>query len=714
MSLRTLARLYGVQTAYYGINRQRHEASAEALLATLRGLGAPLETVEDVPTALREKRIEAWSRMMEPVIVAWQGESTPIELRLPAKRSTGSLRFQIVLEDGSCRLGTRRLSSLRTARKEAVDGTTYLCKHLVLPSNLPTGYHNLTVETPTTAAKATLVCAPLKAYTPPNQPGTTWGTFAPLYALHTNKSWGAGDFSDMEAFVDWTASLGGKVVSTLPFLAAFLDNPHEPSPYSPASRLFWNELYVDPTRSREWERCSSAQRQFNSVDFQKDLRTMRASKRVDYRRLYQRKREVLESLAAYRFGSANGGLAELDDFVDSRPLLKDYARFRATMEHLELPWMKWPAKARQGNLEPNDYRQKDVRYHLYAQWLAHQQISSMSKRARRAGAGMYLDLPLGVHPFGFDVWREQELFVTEASVGAPPDPVFTGGQDWSFPPLHPEVSRKQGHRYFAACIQHQLEKAGLLRIDHVMGLHRMFWIPRGFDFKDGIYVHYPAEELYAILCLESHRHRSVIVGENLGIVPDYVNRAMSRHNIQPMFLMQYSLRPDPARPMKPIPSGSVASLNSHDTPLFSAFWQAMDIEDRLDLGFLDARSAKKERRARTAQKRALLAYFKNKGLVQNRRSQTDKLSSILGACLARLRRSRASMVLVNVEDLWLETKPQNVPGSGRKRPNWQRKTRYSLERFSKPSKIEQTLKLMDAPTPRTRDERPPSSGGTTP
>ena len=177
---------------------------------------------------------------------------------------------------------------------------------------------------------------------------------------------------------------------------------------------------------------------------------------------------------------------------------------------------------------------------------------------------------------------------------------------------------------------------------------------------------------------------------------------MSRHNIQPMFLMQYSLKPEPARPMNPIPSGSVASLNSHDTPLFSAFWQAMDIEDRLDLGFLDARSAKREKRERRAQTKALLAYFKKRGLVPSRLSQRDKLRSIFGACLARLRRSRAGMVLVYVEDLWLETKPQNVPGSGRKRPNWQRKLRYTLERFSTQPKIEETLKLMDTPIPKDR------------
>jgi 4-alpha-glucanotransferase len=352
-------------------------------------------------------------------------------------------------------------------------------------------------------------------------------------------------------------------------------------------------------------------------------------------------------------------------------------------------------------LRDGDYRQKDFRYHLYAQWLAYQQVDSLSRKARRAGAGLYLDLPLGTHPYGFDVWREQETFVRDVNVGAPPDPIFTGGQDWGFHPLHPERSREQGHHYWIGSIRHQLGSAGLLRIDHVMGLHRLFWIPRGFDFKDGVYVRYPAHELYAVVCLESHRNRSIIVGENLGIVPKYVNRTMSRHSIQQMYLMQYSLRPDPERPMKPIPSGSVASLNTHDTPLFAAFWQDEDIEDRIDLGLLDEEGARREGIAREARKQAILTYLKKKGLLRKR----IKLSSLLGACLSRLCRSRAGIVLVNLEDLWLETKPQNVPGSGERRSNWTRRLRLSLEELSQRDSVNDTLQRVESSFSQGRDRR---------
>jgi 4-alpha-glucanotransferase len=262
--------------------------------------------------------------------------------------------------------------------------------------------------------------------------------------------------------------------------------------------------------------------------------------------------------------------------------------------------------------------------------------------------------------------------------------------------VHPERSREQAHRYLIACFRHQLASAGLLRIDHVMGLHRMFWIPKGFDFKNGVYVRYPAEELYAILSLESHRYRSVIVGENLGIVPDYVNQHMNRHNIQQMYLMQYALRPDRQRPLKPIPSGSVAGLNSHDTPLFASFWRQTDIEERLSLGLVDPEGARKERKERKVRQNALLAYLKKKGFLGRQSGKVMNPASILEACLARLRRSRAGVALVNLEDLWLETEPQNVPGSGERRPNWKRKTRFSFEQFSTQKKLLGILKRVQS------------------
>src|SRR3990172_6909058 len=246
-------------------------------------------------------------------------------------------------------------------------------------------------------------------------------------------------------------------------------------------------------------------------------------------------------------GPAGGGRgwAGFGGLVAGHPEVEDYARFRATGERQRAPWPSWSRPLCDGVLTEGDYDERARRYHLYVQWVAREQIRVLSEHSRRAGVNLYLDLPLGVHPHSYDVWREREAFVLGVSGGAPPDVVFTQGQDWGFPPLHPEAIREQGYRYVIAYLRHQLQHTTLLRIDHVMGLHRLFWIPKGLEARDGVCVRYPAEELYAIFCLESHRHRASIVGENLGTVPAYVNSAMARHNLHRMYVLQYELDPGP-------------------------------------------------------------------------------------------------------------------------------------------------------------------------
>ncbi len=250
--------------------------------------------------------------------------------------------------------------------------------------------------------------------------------------------------------------------------------------------------------------------------------------------------------------------------------MEDYAAFRAAWDARKAPWPTWPAPARDGLLREGDFGGQAKRYHLFVQWALHLQLRELSSGPRKL---LYLDLPLGASYDGYDVWRRRDLFALEASAGAPPDDFFTKGQDWGFPPLHPERSREEGHAYFRECLANQLRYAGTLRIDHVMGLHRFFWIPKGAGPAEGTYVRYPAEELYAVACLESVRHRARIVGEDLGTVPRYVRPAMARHGILRMFVAQFGLSPDPRRALGGIPRACVASVNTHDMPTFASFWK---------------------------------------------------------------------------------------------------------------------------------------------
>ncbi|MBI3896252.1 MAG: 4-alpha-glucanotransferase [Acidobacteria bacterium] len=671
--LRRLARLYGIQLAYHDAFGRFREASPESLLGTLRALCAPIEHLDHVGEALRERRQQIWRRVLRPVIVAWDGVPPRTRLRLEAHRASGQADFQIRLENGLEQRWAYDLELAPIEKAIQLEGTGYVAKRMVLPEGLPAGYHRLRLEFGGQIFESLIIVAPQRVY---EERWKTWGVFLPLYALHSGRSWGGGDISDFEELADWVAELGGGVVSALPLHAAFLEELFDPSPYSPASRLFWNEIFVDPRKAEEFTRCAAARQLVESSEFQQEVEALRAAPLVDYRRQFVLKRRVLEKMAQWLTQEKSDRGIAFRRHVDSHPLAADYARFRAVVEQRKSPWTEWPERLRGGVLRKGDYAEDAKLYHLYAQWLAEEQVSALADKTRSAGLKLYLDFPLGVHPQGFDVWRYREIFAVNASTGAPPDTVFTGGQNWGTPPLHPEKIREQGYEYVISCLRHQFSHAGMLRFDHVMGFHRLFWVPKGMESRDGVYVRYRPEEFYAIVSLESHRQRVLTVGENLGTVPHHVNTMMSHHGVQKLYVAEYEIWPDPAQALRPPQPDCVASLNTHDMPTFASFLTGKDIEDRLQLGLVKEEEAGHEQEARRAAREALAVFLSGKGPSPVRWEESPLL---LRRCLAWLAEQPPQVVLVNLEDLWLETEPQNIPGTSFERPNWRYKTRYAWE-----------------------------------
>ena len=692
--LRELAHAHGIETDYYDMGNNRREASLEAILLVLKALGSPVETSDDIPSALRERRQATWRRCLEPVVVVWDGGPAAVELRLPLARATGSLAYQLNLESGGVQSWSCDVAELPTLELVTLDGERYVRKRLPIPGALPWGYHRLIVDAPRRLSETMLISAPQKAYPSPEcSVDRIWGVFLPLYALHTRHSWGSGDFSDLETLIEWVSGLGGRLVATLPLLACFVDEQFDQSPYAPVSRLFWNEFYLDVAKIPELRKCDSARAMLESDDFKKEIKALRSLRLVDYRRQLALKRVVLKELAGCFFSEASDRLADLRRFLESQPRVEDYACFRAACERQSGPWSEWPQPQRDGILKRDDYDEETKRYHTYVQWLAHQQLQELSQKSRDLGSGLYIDLPLGVRPDGYDVWRGRDLFAMDAVVGAPPDVLYSKGQNWLFPPLHPEAIREQQYRYVIEYLNNHLKYAGLLRIDHVMSLHRLFWIPKGLQPADGVYVRYADDELCAILSLESHRHRCVVVGENLGTVPEYVNEMMSKHNIPGMYVVQYELTPDSNGPLREPHAVEIAGLNTHDMPPFSAYWRGLDIEDRLARGLLDKAGARAEGETRQALKRAIVRFLKMKGCLED--ISVDDTHAVLRACLKFLGASPARVVLVNLEDLWLEREPQNRPGILGECSNWRRRARHSLQSFSKMPEVQDPLKEID-------------------
>ncbi len=656
-------------------------ASREALLAILQAMGASIASVEDVPSAIREKRQEHWRQTLEPVIVIWDNETLTVNLHLPSALVESSIKASLVMENGEQKDLVWRGDWSCVIESAEIESVSCATLRFYYPEKLPLGYHKLRLELPGQESEALIISAPLKAYAPQKEKEKLWGVFLPLYALHSHHSWGAGDFSDLEALMQWVAHSGGSLIGALPLLPSFFDKQFGPGPYMPASRLFWNEFYLNIPKVPEFERCPAAQAMLASADFDIGLSALRASHSVDYARQVRLQRNVLEELAQCFYREKTDRFFEFQRFSEANCQLEDYASFRAAGEQQGIRWNEWPESMRSGTIREGDYREENKRYHLYTQWLAQQQIHDLAENSRQNNILLYLDLPVGVHPFSYDVWRERQVFVPGVNGGAPPDPVFTSGQNWNFPPLHPEKIRRQGYNYVINSLRHQLKCASMLRIDHMMNFHRLFWIPEGMENRQGVYVGYRADELYAILTLESYRSQASIVGEDLGMVPPEVRPMMEKHGIYRMYVGQYELIAE--NQLGKINSRSVASLNTHDMFPFAAFWQEKDIAERQKLKLIDEKSAQKELEERRNIKRILLSILQYRGL-DNEISQDT--GATLKAVLNLLAGSPAYALLVNLEDLWLETHPQNVPGTQRTQ-NWSRKARYSFEGFSQSPQV---------------------------
>jgi 4-alpha-glucanotransferase len=468
------------------------------------------------------------------------------------------------------------------------------------------------------------------------RPDRTWGVFLPLYAVQSERGTGVGDLTDLEALMRWTSKHGARVFGTLPLFAAFLDDPFEPSPYSPASRLFFNELYVDVERTREFESNADVRELLGSRALRGEIALLRRQRNLDLAAAYRVKRRLLEALAATPSADLDARLAS---FEQREPLVGRYAEFRS-------------ARETRGSVRGAGDRAASERYHRYAQLVVHEQLDAVA--SSEAGGGLLLDLPLGVHPEGFDIQAFPDAFVHGVSVGAPPDGFFAGGQNWGFPPIHPQ----RGIEYFRMVVRKLMRTAAVVRIDHVMGLHRQYWIPDGMAATEGVYVRYPADDLYAIVAEAAAEHGTTVVGEDLGTVGRDVRPMMRKHGFLSTYVAQFSIRDDKRAPVAPPTRDQLACINTHDTATFARFWSDLGAEHQRTLKrFLDA-------------------------------GDTD----VLGPLLRFLARSDAPVVLVNLEDLWGEMEPQNVPGtSSGEHPNWTRRAARTLEELTTDDRIARTL-----------------------
>jgi 4-alpha-glucanotransferase len=634
-ALETLAQLYDVETAYVDASGQVREASPDVLRGVLSALGAP---VTDPVSAARAERLRRHTQVVEPVCAVPFPGTQAIEVGLPRSVHPRDCWLVLDAEEGETRR-TRLMAAIQrplgSARVEGRPMDRYEV-HLSSPVDLlPPGYHGLRVEGPGIEATAMVVVAPRCPL-----PARGWGVFLPVHAMRTRSDWGVGSYPALGEAARWVSRLGGELVGTLPLYPGYYEEPVEISPYLPVTRLGWNELYVDPTVLPEIEVSPEARALLASSELTDALAAVRRNATVDYPASMALVRRVLDALARALFSAPSARRQELEAFARTRPELVAYARFRAG-ERAELL-----ASSRGDGAVPDDER---ARSYLYGQWVAEQQLAS-------AAGNLLLDLPIGVHPSGFDPSFEPAAFALGVEGGAPPDQFFTEGQRWSFRPLHPRGAREQRYRHVVAVLRHAMRHASVLRLDHVMGLYRLYWIPAGADAIDGAYVRYRDDELRAIVALEAQRASTAIVGEDLGTVPVEVRLGMSDDRMLRTWVLQFEVSAD--APLPDPPELSLASIGTHDLPRFVTYWEApVHASWRQALGE-DARRG-------------------------------------LRASLDHLAAGPARLVLVDIEDLWLERVPHNRPGTGAHAGNWQHRLARTLEEVFEDEEVAEALKRID-------------------
>ena len=689
-SLLDLARARGIETNYVDGRGQNRAASIETLLEVLNSLGdmGTLSTPGGARAALRRFNHERTERVLEPVYVVDEGVSEVIALRMG--RRLASFECRIEFEFGgetSWNVRSDDLAMLETAPEEP------RAWGLVLPA-MRVGYHQLCVIIGKRLIWTTLLVRPLRGA--PHRFSRDWRAYsvqAPIFSLHSARSWGAGDVGDLDEFARLVANQGATVVSTLPLLSSFGPHDFEASPYRPVSRRFWNDRWIALDQVEFLSRSLAAQTLMNDTYSSEHRASWSREGQLDGAPAFRAKRHVIQAWAATE--SEFMALYEdgLRSFVTEHPEVNDYARFRAAAERFGRNFRQWPSTSRSGLLRWNDVDPTLVRYHLFAQWIIDAQMTDLSSRLAQRGQTLQLDIPIGVHPEGYDVWKNPAEYVSSMSIGAPADDLTTDGQTWGAPPLHPARVRENAHQQFRDALRCHMRVAGVVRIDHVMGLQRLFWVPEGASARDGLYVKMPFHELLAIVAIEAQRYGCDVVGEDLGTVDGDLREAMAHEGLRRTYVAQFAIGPDD---LEPVPSGAVASFGTHDTATFLGWWCEGDLDERQTVGLLADAAATSAREYRRQDRERLVRVL--------HLGPDAAPEVVLDALHARLADSDAGLVMVQVEDLLKMETGVNVPGTHEERANWSQRLPLSLEELAA------TTVLADALAP-LRDRRGFGTGG---
>jgi 4-alpha-glucanotransferase len=716
----TLADDVGIEPSYRDTEGHIRHISLESKRGVLQSMGFDLCSENAIHAALHQWEEVDWHRLVAPVTVLRRsrGAVPSVTVTLPDALLSQSMDWCVAPEGCSRFFGTLVPESLDVLEHHTVRCGTFVRIRLPLPMELNDGYHQVTLAIAGVEAATTLVITPPKAFVPDwvERGERQWGIACPLFSLWSDASWGIGDFSDLTSFARIAREMGASVVGLNPLHAPLPGEMSDPSPYLPSSRLFLNPAYIDVGKvltadDRQHGACFCI-----DPNFAARIAQAQSARLVDYPLVHQLKQEALE--AVYRSsrqdyrGAADRTSAGLQAYRKQHGRLLDrFAVYSALQEHFgAIPWHQWPAELRTPEsagiarfVEEHAHR---IDYHIWTQWVADRQLAAVAAASGAGGAsGLYLDLAVGVSANGADAWADFDTYVSGASIGAPPDAFNVAGQDWGTPPPNPLTLRTNAYAPFIAALRANMRHAQVLRIDHVMGLQRLYWVPFGQSAQSGAYVRYPLDDMLGILALESHRNRCMVVGEDLGTLPEGFRERMAAAKVLSYRLSMFERYPDGLfrRPMT-YPQLSVATFGTHDLPTIRSWWEGDDIEVRRMLGLTTETEAGREAEERQADRQLLLAALRDQQLVAPDLETRGNLDELIIAIQRFVARTPSALMIANLTDLLSEAAQINVPGTVAECPNWRHRSRLPVTDLATNSFIRRIVAAVSAE--RRKDETP--------
>lgn len=728
--LAALAEAAGVDTGYWTIDGVHHEAPETTLLEILSILGLSAETPEQMATSLEKIQRRPWETLLPPVLVIYEDQVPfSIPICMAPDHNNPMIFWKLALENGHQTESGFHYHDLPLDGALEQEGFFREKRLFHIHDRLPIGYHRFELRfdnaPPDSGQTLSLIVAPRHCYHPPafqNPEWKGWGLAVQLYGLWHARDQLMGNFSDLLQLVHAAGQHGASAIGLNPLHAPLAQIPERHSPYAPSSRLFLSPLYIDVTRVPEFG-DASVQRLIETLGHRPDQANPGESL-VDYPAVSRWQWHVLESMFSV-FILWNPGARQWD-VPSEDPRVASFQRFRkehgevlcqstlfeALSEHFAqhpdhgaIP-SRWPEAYQNPRSEACQHFAQGhgdrLLFHAFCYWLAEEQMAECSQACHERGfaVGLYNDIALGVDPDGADFWRMRAAFAQTMRLGAPPDAFSPRGQNWGLPPLHPLLLEDSGYAPFIELLRANMRQAGAIRLDHVMALTRLFWIPLGAESDRGTYVNYPFEALLAIVALESHRNQCLVIGEALGTVPEGFRERLAEAGVLSYQLLFFS-QTDQGAPLPPeyYPKNSAVSASTHDLPTLRGWWNRRDLELRRALDLFPTREMEEmEHKERQRFRKALLeAYQKaslNTGSLNAEPGQEQYAPEFIRATYDWLAKSPGRLLMVQFEDLLEQLEAANLPGTVDQHPNWRRRLSQPTDRLCEHPLSRQVIESM--------------------